>query len=92
MPNARNPWYVYLLRCSDGSIYTGISKDVDTRVKKHNAGAGAVYTAQRRPVSLIYQERHRNQSSAMVRERQIKRLRKAQKEVLALGSPRLHSQ
>ena len=79
-------WYVYLLRCADGSIYTGITKNVGARVKKHNAGNGAVYTTQRRPVTLIYQESHPSQGSALRRERQIKKWKRKQKQALASGA------
>ena len=78
-------WFVYLLRCSDDSIYTGISNDVETRVKKHNLGRGAVFTLGRRPVTLIYKEEHPDQSSAMRRERQIKSWGRKRKEKLILG-------
>jgi len=84
-------WSVYLLRCADGSIYTGISKDVSARVEKHNQGKGAAYTAQRRPVALIYQEPHPDQGSALRREGQIKRWRKRQKEALASSGPSVRS-
>ena len=46
-------WYVYIVRCSDGSLYTGITKDVEARVSMHNAGRGAKYTRARRPVELV---------------------------------------
>lgn len=94
MPNAkvsrskipkRKPWHVYLVRCSDGSIYTGISDNVEARVEKHNAGRGAKYTAQRRPVSLMYSEKLKDQGSAMKREAQIKKWGKQAKENLASG-------
>jgi len=80
-------WYVYLLRCADGSIYTGITTDVNARVKKHNQGKGAAYTSGRRPVAVIYQEQCPDQGSALRREGQIKRWRKQKKEDLALGFP-----
>ena len=65
-------WYVYLLRCADGSLYTGIAKDVSRRLEKHNAGKASRYTRSRRPVRLIYQEDRPNQSSALKREATIK--------------------
>ena len=80
------PWFVYLVRCRDGSIYTGITDDIEARLKKHNAGRGARYTAQRRPVILLHSETMPNQGSAMRREAQIKRWGKAQKECLAQGT------
>jgi predicted GIY-YIG superfamily endonuclease len=65
-------WYVYLLRCADGSLYTGITKDVKRRCQQHNAGTASRYTRSRRPVRLIYQEDRPNQSSALKREAAIK--------------------
>jgi len=82
MPSTQAPWSVYLLRCSDGSIYTGISKNVIERVCKHNEGKGAKYTASRCPVTLIYQEQHPDWTSATKREIEIKRWTKKRKEKL----------
>ncbi|MCI0532180.1 MAG: GIY-YIG nuclease family protein [candidate division Zixibacteria bacterium] len=82
----RNKWSVYLVRCCDESIYTGISIDVKNRVEKHNQGNGAKYTAQRRPVELIYQEQCLNFTSASRREIEIKRWSRERKEGLAAGS------
>jgi len=84
MGQTEKPWFVYLVRCSDGSIYTGISKTVTKRIATHNAGKGATYTAQRRPVSLLYQESHPDQGSALRREAQIKKWRKGRKEALVV--------
>jgi pyrroline-5-carboxylate reductase len=78
-------WFVYLVRCSDGTIYTGITKSVSERIDTHNAGKGAAYTAQRGPVSLLYQESHPDQGSALRREAEIKKWRKGKKEELALA-------
>ncbi|MDT3960508.1 GIY-YIG nuclease family protein [Staphylococcus kloosii] len=64
--------YVYIVRCKDGSLYTGYAKDVEQRVKKHNLGQGAKYTKNRRPVSLVYHEIHDTKSSALKREHEIK--------------------
>ena len=80
---ATKPWHVYLVRCSDGSIYTGITPDVEARIRKHNGGTGAKYTASRGPVTLMYQERHSNRGEAMRREAEIKCWPKARKEKLA---------
>ncbi len=80
------PWFVYLVRCRDGSIYTGITDNVNARIEKHNSGRGAKYTAQRGPVSLLYSEMLADQGSAMRRESQIKKWGKAQKESLAQSS------
>lgn len=78
------PWSVYIVRCKDGSLYTGIAIDVEKRVAKHNAGAGAKYTRSRRPVVLVWREQVESESSARVREIQLKRLSKSQKEKLLL--------
>ncbi|GAA6823774.1 GIY-YIG nuclease family protein [Staphylococcus sp. 18_1_E_LY] len=64
--------YVYIVKCKDGSLYTGYAKDVEQRVKKHNLGQGAKYTKNRRPVKLVYQEIHDTKSSALKREYEIK--------------------
>ncbi|MGI9310261.1 MAG: GIY-YIG nuclease family protein [bacterium] len=76
-------WFVYLLRCADGSLYAGITTDLTRRVAEHNEGAaGARYTRGRRPVALAYHERHPDRAAASRRERQIRRLRKIDKERL----------
>lgn len=75
-------WFVYVVCCRDGSLYTGISTDVDARVLRHNDGRGARYTRARRPVRLLYIERKRSRSNALRREAAIKSLSRAQKLVL----------
>jgi predicted GIY-YIG superfamily endonuclease len=65
-------WHVYILRCSDGSLYTGISTDVVERIKKHNAGKGAAYTRSRLPVALVWEKRMASESAARKREAKIK--------------------
>lgn len=67
-------WHVYIVRCVDGSLYTGITKDVDARVAAHNAGRGAKYTRGRTPVQLVYVEPAADHPSALRREASIKRL------------------
>jgi len=69
-------WFVYILRCADDTLYTGISVDVGRRVDEHNAGnpPGARYTSGRRPVVLVYVETAENRSVAQRREREIKAL------------------
>jgi len=69
---------VYILRCGDGSLYTGWTNDVEKRVKAHNAGTGSKYTAARRPVELVYRE-HVSRQAAQKREYEIKQLTRAQK-------------
>ena len=73
------PWFVYVVRCGDGSLYTGIATDVEARVSVHNDGKGARYTRSRRPVTLVYVERKRTRSSALRRELAIKALDRAEK-------------
>lgn len=89
MTDTKNYWYVYMLRCSDESFYTGITNNVAKRLKEHNTGNGAKYTKGRRPVNLVYRERQANQSLALKREAQIKKWRKPNKEKLIGGFPRL---
>ena len=80
MTNASAPWYVYMVVCSDGTIYTGITLDIQKRIAEHNNGAiGAKYTRSRRPVSLAYQEELPDRSSASSREYQIKKLSRHKK-------------
>jgi len=67
-------WFVYVVRCRDGSLYTGVSVDVEARVAAHNAGRGARYTRSRTPVTLVHVERKRNRSTAQSREAAIKAL------------------
>ena len=88
MKESEKYWYLYMVRCADDSIYTGISNDVQSRINKHNRGVGAKYTAGRLPVSLIFSERHANQSSARKREVQLKKWSKNKKEILSQGFPR----
>lgn len=73
------PWYVYILRCGDESLYTGITDDVQRRLRAHQAGKGAKYTRGRGPLELVYQEPQPDRSSASRREAQIKRLTRNQK-------------
>ena len=65
-------WFVYMVRCADGSLYTGIAKDVTRRCEQHNAGTASRYTRSRLPVVLLYHEAHPSQSAALKREAAIK--------------------
>jgi putative endonuclease len=76
------PFFCYMVECADGTFYTGWSTDPERRVKVHNAGRGAKYTRMRRPVKLIYQEELPDKSSALKRERAIKKLSRKRKETL----------
>jgi putative endonuclease len=80
-------WFVYVVRCVDGSLYTGISTDVVARVTAHNAGRGARYTRSRRPVELVHIERKRSQSTALRREAAIKALPRGRKLTLVATEP-----
>ena len=76
-------WSIYMVRCCDGSLYTGISRNVEKRVMRHNSGKGAVYTRMRSPVQLVYQEtKKRTLSEALRHEIKIKRMSRLQKEKL----------
>ena len=79
-------WFVYLLRCADDSLYTGITNDVSRRCDQHNAGTASRYTRGRRPTSLVYQETQANRSLALKREVAIKALSRQQKESLILSA------
>jgi predicted GIY-YIG superfamily endonuclease len=72
-------WFVYILRCADGTLYTGITTDLARRTEQHNAGTASRYTRSRCPVKLVYQEPQRSQSLALKREAAIKRLTRRQK-------------
>ena len=75
-------WYVYMLRCKDGTLYTGVSDDVARRAAVHNSGKGAKYTRSRRPVAVVYTEGCESHSAALRREIVIKRLTRQEKEQL----------
>jgi len=76
-------WYVYILRCADNSLYTGITTDVNRRLEEHNSHTlGAKYTRGRRPVELVYREKKQSRSEALKREHAIKKLSKQEKEAL----------
>ena len=79
-------WFVYVVRCCDGTLYTGISRDVAARLAKHNQGTGARYTRGRGPVALVHEERTKSQGAALRREAAIKALSRRQKLELARGS------
>ncbi len=74
--------FVYILRCADGSLYTGWTTDVPRRVAQHNAGAGGRYTRAHRPVTLVYTEETADRAAAMRREAAIKRSAREAKERL----------
>ncbi len=77
-------WIVYILRCSDNSLYTGITRDISRRLNEHNHDnrLAAAYTRARRPLQLVYQETHVDRSTASKREAAIKKMTKVEKEAL----------
>jgi putative endonuclease len=78
--------HVYIVRCADGTLYTGYARNPAARVLAHNRGRGAKYTAGRRPVVLVYATRCRSKSAALKREYQLKQLSRAKKETLVAGA------
>jgi len=80
--HASTRWLIYILRCSDGSLYTGITNDLPKRLKAHATGRASKYTRSRLPVSLAYSEPQRSKSAALKREAAIKGLRRAEKDRL----------
>jgi putative endonuclease len=85
---ATGDWSVYIAACADGSLYTGIARDLPARMAAHNAGTGARYTRGRRPVALVYSEAAADRSAASRRESALKRLTRAAKLALIAGSNR----
>ena len=81
------PHAVYIVRCADGTLYTGYTTDVERRVAEHDRGDGAAYTRGRTPVELVHAESFETRSAAMSREAAIKSLSREEKEALLSGSP-----
>jgi len=79
-------WFVYVVRCADRTLYTGVTTDTDKRIAEHNAGQGARYTRSRRPVELVYVETAADRGAALRRESEIKRLTAAGKRELVAAS------
>ena len=76
-------WYMYIVECHDGTLYTGITTDLKRRVHEHNNSTkGAKYTVSRRPVRLVYSMEHPDRSSASIAEAKFKKLRRTQKDVI----------
>jgi predicted GIY-YIG superfamily endonuclease len=78
-------WFVYILRCIDGALYVGETNDIDQRLARHSDGRASRFTAQRRPVTVVYTERQPTRLAAVSRERQLKRWTRAKKEALIAG-------
>lgn len=77
-----NKNYTYIVRCSDGTLYTGWTNHLDRRIKAHNSGSGAKYTKTRTPVELVYYEEYEEKREAMRREYEIKQMTRKEKERL----------
>jgi predicted GIY-YIG superfamily endonuclease len=78
-------WYMYILKCCDGSYYTGHTNFLEERIRKHNAGQAAKWTAHKLPVRLVYKEAYQTEQQAIRRERQIKKWSHQKKEALISG-------
>ena len=79
-------WIVYILKCADGTLYTGITNDLDARLAKHESGTGAKYTKGRGPFEILFTEVYPNRSGALKRELHIKSLTRLKKLELILGN------
>jgi putative endonuclease len=79
-------WHVYILRCGDGTLYTGVTTDVERRARQHNAGTAARYTRGRGPLEVVYRETHEGRGSALRREAALKSLSRREKERLVRTS------
>ena len=77
--------YTYIVRCSDGSYYTGWTNNLEKRIQDHNSGHGAKYTKSRRPVELVYYEEFETKEEAMRREYAVKKMKRRQKTELVFG-------
>jgi putative endonuclease len=87
----RVSWYVYIVRCADRTLYTGVAKNLPGRIAAHNDGRGAKYTRPRLPVKLVYSETAADRGAALRREIEIKRLTRAAKRDLCASSLRTRS-
>ena len=82
MAKAKANWWVYILRCRDGTLYAGATTDPARRLAQHNAGTASKYTRARRPVAMVYRERAKSHGDALRRELAIKKLSRAAKDAL----------
>jgi len=82
---SREKWFLYILRCSDGSLYTGVTKDLARRFKMHQAGRASRYTRSHGPVEMVYSETCHDRSSALIRECEVKEWPRPKKEQLIRG-------
>ena len=82
---ASGKWFLYILKCLDGTFYTGITNDLERRLKMHQAGKASKYTRTRRPVEMLYSEKCGDRSSALIRECEVKDWPRVKKEKLISG-------
>ena len=85
MSHGKSGWWVYVVRCADGTLYTGVTTAVARRVGEHNAGTASKYTRSRRPVKLVYRTRAAGRGLALRREAAIKKLTRRAKDALIAG-------
>lgn len=86
MAESEDQWFVYMVICRDQTLYTGITKDLEKRLAEHNNNLyGAKYTRYRRPVQIVYREKHPSRSAATKRELDIKKMSRAEKLQLVRG-------
>ena len=85
----RMTYHIYILRCFDGSFYTGVTNDLERRVEEHNAGVGGKYTLRRRPVQLVFSEQFMSVEEAIRAEKRIKGWSHGKKEALVMGDFKL---
>ena len=82
VPRPKAEWWVYILRCKDGTLYTGITTDTERRLAQHNAGTASKYTRARRPVTVVFREPAKTHGAALRREIAIKKLSRVAKDAL----------
>jgi predicted GIY-YIG superfamily endonuclease len=85
-----NTWFVYILRCADDTLYTGITTDLDRRCEQHNAGTASRYTRSRLPVKMVYHETQATRSLALKRELAIKAMSRQEKKAMLLQGSKDH--
>ncbi len=87
---SHEPWFLYILECSDGTLYTGITKNLERRFAQHNAGTASRYTRVRRPVKFVYNELCSTRTSALVRECEVKEMTREEKmRLYQISNPRI---
>ncbi|HKJ82861.1 MAG TPA: GIY-YIG nuclease family protein [Mariprofundaceae bacterium] len=82
MPSGLSTWFLYLIRCRDGSLYTGITTDVARRIAEHESGKGAKYLRGKGPLTLVHQQKIGSRSEALAAEAAVKKLSRAEKEAM----------